>query len=64
MIIAYISNLAAGTKDADKPRSESRPSTATGTSSERSEERKPQKQQADNKERVRNKVGSRTSRLQ
>jgi hypothetical protein len=43
-------------KDADRARSESRPSTATGLSSEKSEERKPQKQQPDNKERVRNKV--------
>lgn len=46
-----------GMKDAEKARPESRPTTATGASSERNEERKPQKQQADNKERVRNKVG-------
>ena len=49
--------MAVGMKNADKTRSESRPSTATGASSEKSEERKPHKQQPDNKERVRNKVG-------
>ena len=54
---AVFSNMAVGMKNADKTRSESRPSTATGASSEKSEERKPHKQQPDNKERVRNKVG-------
>ena len=45
-----------GMKDPDKARFESRPSTATGPpSGDKNEERRPQKHQQDNKERVRNK---------
>lgn len=60
-ILSYV----VGTREAgrskentDKTRSDSRPSTASGQSSEKCEERMPQKQLADNKERVRNKVSS------
>ena len=50
-------------KDSDKTRSESRQSNAAGTSSEKCEERKPQKQQLDNKERVRNKVSQKSMKF-
>lgn len=45
-------------ENTDKTRSDSRPSSDVGQSSEKCEERMPQKQPPDNKERVRNKVSS------